>query len=59
MALDAAHPLIELAVQDAVAQHRRVIVRHRLAQTGNVRRQIVELAVVAVATSASSLSLVV
>ena len=48
MAFDAAHPLLELAVKDAVAEHRRVIMRHGLAQTGDVRRQIVELAVMAV-----------
>ena len=41
MALDAAHTLIKLAVKDAVAQHRRVVMRQGLAQTDNVRGQVV------------------
>ena len=48
MALDAAHPLLDLAIENAVAKHGRVVVGQVLAQSGNICRQLVELAIVTI-----------
>jgi len=48
VALDVPHPLLEFAVENAVAAHRGVVMRQGFAQPGDVGRQIRKPKIVAV-----------
>jgi len=46
MPLDAANPLVEFADQNAVVEHGRMVIRHRLSQRSETGGEVIELAVV-------------